>query len=131
MDEEKKDLENEVVGVEETASDNTTKLGIPVDIEAGLCYVLGWLSGIVFFLIERDNKYIQFHAAQSAVVFLGLLILQIVLGFIPIIGIITILITPFTLVLWIFLMYKAFTGVKYRVPFVADFVDKNLLKMEL
>ncbi|HXX43182.1 MAG TPA: zinc-ribbon domain-containing protein, partial [Candidatus Acidoferrales bacterium] len=44
-----------------------------------LCYVVGWITGLIFFFIDK-RPYVRFHAAQSIVVFGGLHILQIVLG---------------------------------------------------
>ena len=43
-----------------------------------LCYVLGWVTGLNFFLIDK-RPYVRFHAAQSIVVFGGLHIIQIIL----------------------------------------------------
>ena len=60
-----------------------TRSGLPENIAALLSYVLGWITGLVFLLIDK-RPYVRFHAAQSIVVFLGLQILQAVLG--PIFG---------------------------------------------
>jgi len=45
-----------------------TSLGLDENIEGALCYVLGWLTGIVFFVLEKDNRFVKFHAMQSIVV---------------------------------------------------------------
>ena len=44
---------------------NSTKFGLPENIEAILCYLFGFISGIIFFVVERDNQFIKFHALQS------------------------------------------------------------------
>jgi uncharacterized membrane protein len=45
-----------------------TALGIEENIAGALCYVLGWLTGIVFLLLEKENRFVRFHAIQSLVV---------------------------------------------------------------
>ena len=65
-----------------------TSTGLDENIAGLLCYVLGWVSGIVFILIERENKFVRFHAIQSIVVFGVLTVAGNVLGWIPWIGIV-------------------------------------------
>src|SRR4029077_1776249 len=60
-----------------------TRSGLPENIAALLSYVLGWVTGLGFLLIDK-RPYVRFHAAQSIIVFLGLQIFQAVLG--PIFG---------------------------------------------
>src|SRR5215470_4086925 len=45
--------------------------GLSENAAACLSYVLGWLTGIIFYLIDR-RPYVRFHAAQSIVTFGGL-----------------------------------------------------------
>jgi uncharacterized membrane protein len=100
-----------------------------------LCYVLGWVTGVVFFLIDK-RPYVRFHAAQSIVVFGGLHILRVVLGSVLGIGfgfgawgafsfgfLAFELIGLLSLVLWILLMIKAYQGERFRVPVAADIAD--------
>ena len=96
-----------------------------------LCYVLGWVTGIVFFLIDK-RPAVRFHAAQSIVVFGGLHIINVVLavffgtgymfgGFgafglgLAISGLISLV----AFILWILLMVKAYQGEKFEVPVAA------------
>jgi uncharacterized membrane protein len=101
-----------------------------------LCYVLGWLTGLIFYFIDK-RPFVRFHAAQSIVVFGGLHILFIVLGmffgFSMLAGglagfsfgfAIYHLIELGALILWIVLMIKAYQGVKFRVPIAADIAEK-------
>ena len=46
-----------------------TSTGLDENIAGLLCYVLGWISGIIFFLLESENKFVRFHAVQSIVTF--------------------------------------------------------------
>ncbi len=111
------------------APKNKTTLGIDENVEALLCYVLGWITGIVFLVLEKENKFVRFHAAQSLAAFLPIFVIMIIVGMIPFIGwILSILISIFTLILWLFLMFKAFKGEKYKLPVVGDFAEQQSSK---
>ena len=96
-----------------------------------LCYVLGWITGIIFLLIDK-RPFVRFHAAQSIVVFGGLTILRIGLGIMTGFGglfgfglwaMVSLLIGLLTLVLWIFLMVKAYQHELYKIPVAADIAE--------
>jgi len=115
-------------------NDNTKKtaLGLTVNMEAVLCYMLGWLTGIIFLLLEKENSFVRFHAMQSLATFLSLFIISIVAGLIPILGwILAILITPASVLLWLFLMYKAYQGEKYKLPIIGTWVEEQIDKSPL
>lgn len=106
-----------------------TVLGVEENIEALLCYVLGWVSGLIFLLLEKDNKFVRFHALQSLATFLVLFVGATILSLIPILGIlINLVLWPFGLVLWIILMIKAYKGEKFKLPIVGDFAEEQLNK---
>ena len=101
--------------------------GLDENVAGLLCYVLGWLTGLVFLLIEKDSEFVKFHAMQSLVVFLGVTVLSIALGFIPYIGwVISSIIGLIGLILWIVLMIKAYQGERWKVPIAGDFAEKNM-----
>jgi uncharacterized membrane protein len=60
--------------------------GLDENIAALLSYIFGWVSGLIFFLIEKDSRLVRFHAMQSIITFGGLSALSIVLTWVPIIG---------------------------------------------
>ena len=106
-----------------------TTLGLDENITGLLCYVLGWVTGIVFLVLEKENKFVRFHAVQSLATFLALFVISIVVGMIPFIGwIISILIAPLGVILWILLMYKAFKGEKFKLPIVGNFAEEQISK---
>jgi uncharacterized membrane protein len=106
-----------------------TTLGLDENIEGLLCYVLGWITGIVFLILERESKFVKFHAMQSLATFIILFVLMIIVSLIPLIGwFLYILIWIATLILWIFLMYKAFKGERYKLPVVGDFAEQQANK---
>lgn len=93
-------------------------------------YLLGFVTGIIFLLVEKKNKFVRFHAMQSTIVFGGVFIANIALGFIPFLGWLVGLLLSFTaFILWIVLMWKAFQGEMYRLPYVADIADQQLKKL--
>ncbi len=63
-----------------------TSTGLTENVAGLLCYVLGWVSGFVFILIEQENKFVRFHAMQSIISFGTITIIEGVLGWIPVIG---------------------------------------------
>lgn len=108
---------------------SNTALGIDENIEGLLCYVLGFATGVLFLVLEKDNKFVRFHAMQSIATFLGLFVISMVVGFIPIIGlVISPLIGLAGLILWLLLMFKAYNGEKYKLPIVGDFAEQQISK---
>jgi uncharacterized membrane protein len=53
--------------------------GISENVAGLLCYVLGWVTGLIFYFIDK-RPFVRFHAAQSIVVFGGLTVIRIALG---------------------------------------------------
>ncbi|WGI18052.1 DUF4870 domain-containing protein [Methanonatronarchaeum sp. AMET-Sl] len=115
-----------------------TSTGLSPNIAGALCYLFGFLTGIIFYFIEKDNDFVRYHAVQSMVVFGGLFVVYVVLGVVgtaltigflgSIIGLIVwlfmLVLGLLTFVLWLYLMYKAFNGEKTRLPVVSDLTDK-------
>lgn len=95
-----------------------------------LAYLLGPITGIVLLVIEKQNNFVRFHAMQSTIALGGLWILQIVIGFIPFVGLLTILLAPVQFVLWLILMYKAYSGEMYKLPYVGVMAEQQLTKMK-
>jgi uncharacterized membrane protein len=99
--------------------------GLDENVAGLLCYVLGWVSGLVFFLLETENKFVRFHAIQSILVFGAITVAGIVLGWIPFIGVVfSVLIGVLGFALWIILMIRAYQGVKFKLPWSGDLAEK-------
>jgi uncharacterized membrane protein len=108
-----------------------TSMGLEENIAGALCYILGWITGIVFFLMEKENRFVRFHAMQSIVTFLPLTIIiwiiQVLFFWVPVVGsAILSLIWILTLILWLVLMIKAYQGELYKLPIVGDFAEKQI-----
>ncbi len=101
------------------------------NLMAAASYLLGFITGVIFLLVEKQSKVVRFHAMQSTVLFGGIFVLNIALGFIPILGwLVGLLLSLASFVLWIVCMWKAFQGEMYKVPFVGDIAEKQLAKMK-
>lgn len=107
-------------------ADKTTT-GLPRNTSAALTYVLGPLTGIVFLLIEKD-PFIKFHAAQSIVVIGGLTLLWMILPFTIILLPLTPLVFIVLFILWLMLIYRAWQGDEWEVPFIGKFARKLVKK---
>jgi len=96
--------------------------GLPRNTAAALAYVLGWISGLFFLFMEKDD-YVRFHAMQSIVVFGALTILSMV----PVVGwILTPIVLLAGLALWLILIVKAYQGEKFKLPYIGNWVEKQL-----
>ncbi|MEE9583229.1 MAG: DUF4870 domain-containing protein [Dehalococcoidales bacterium] len=104
--------------------------GLDENVAGLLCYVLGWVGGLVFILIEPENKFVRFHAMQSIIVFGALSVIWIPLQFIPFLAVfIGWLLGGLGFVLWIVLMVKAYQGEMYKLPVAGDLAEKWLTKL--
>jgi len=96
---------------EESAGTNMKK-----ETAGALAYVLGPITGVIFLIINKD-PFVKFHAMQSIVIFLGLFILQWILGFTVILAFFIPIVWLVEFVLWLLLIYKAWQGQEWEVPF--------------
>lgn len=100
------------------------------NLMAAASYLLGFVTGIIFLLVEKQSRFVRFHAMQSTILFGGIFVVNLALGFIPILGwIVGLLLSLVAFILWIVLMWKAFQGEMYKVPYVGAIVEKQLAKM--
>ena len=119
-----------------SSSAASTQSGMAENVAGLLCYLLGWVTGLIFYLIDK-RPFVRFHAAQSIVVFGGLNIITIILGMFFGISLVTGGLAGFSigwalyrlvdlvgLILWILLMIKAYQGERFRVPVAADLAEK-------
>jgi len=113
-------------------SSHSADSGMAENVAGLLCYVLGWVTGIIFLLIDK-RPYVRFHAAQSIVVFGGLHVINVIFGIVFGAGFMMMggwssfglaaalygLIRLVAFILWILLMVKAYQGEKFQVPVAA------------
>jgi len=115
-----------------------TSTGMQANLAALLTYALGFITGIVFYIIEKKNKFVRFHAMQSIIVFGGFAIIAFILSviirllamikfyfFIPLFSLIGTALWLAALIIWIILMLKAYNGEKFKLPVIGDIAEKN------
>ena len=94
--------------------------GLDENVAGFFCYLLGFITGIVFLVVEKKSSFVKFHAKQSTITFLGLFVIILVMGWIPVLGT---LVWIFTLILWLILMIKALQGKRYSLPIVGKMAE--------
>jgi uncharacterized membrane protein len=103
--------------------------GLSANVAGLLCYVLTWVTGIIFVVLEKKSTFVKFHAWQSIMTFGVLTVAELILGWIPFVGwILSILIGILMFVLWIILMIQAGTGKMWKVPWAGDWAEKQANK---
>jgi uncharacterized membrane protein len=99
--------------------------GLDENVAGFLCYLLGFITGIVFLVVEKKSRFVKFHARQSTITFLSLFVISLILGFIPIIALLVYPIWILSLILWLLLMIKALRGERYLLPIVGKMADEK------
>lgn len=100
--------------------------GLDGNVAAALTYLLGFLTGILFLVIEKESKFVRFHAMQSTLVFVVVFVVNVALGAIPVIGwILYPVLWIASLILWLLLLLKAFQGEKFMLPIIGDLAEQK------
>lgn len=106
------------------------KSGLTPNLAAALSYLLGFITGIVFLLIEKENKFVRFHAMQSTLTFGCLFIANLVLTFIPFLGwVVSTLLSVIGIILWLVLMIKAYQGEEFEVPIIGKIAREQMSRI--
>jgi uncharacterized membrane protein len=110
--------------------------GLPSHVAAPLAYAGWWLTGLIFWLVERRDAYVRFHAAQSVAAFgiIAALIAGFCLMAVASLSFLPNAFTPFLgaavgtwvagVLLWGVAMWKAARGSAWRIPLAADLADR-------
>jgi len=122
---------------------NKSIFGLNENIAAALSYLFGAFSGVVVLILERENKFVRFHALQSTLCFLFLYITVAAINFvtnvissIPLLGgLFGFFLSPvgwlvylFLFVLKIYLMFRAYEGKTTKLPILGDVVWGQIFK---
>ena len=105
-----------------------TSVGLQANLAALFCYLpyIGIIASILFVILEKQSKYVKFHAIQSLIVSGFFIALSYVLGFIPVLGFpLSPIIVIVVVILWIFLMIKAYQGEYFKLPIAGDIAEQN------
>ena len=106
---------------------NRSSTGWDPHVVAALAYLFGCVGGLVVLAIEKDSRYVRFHAMQSTITFLVVAVIALVLGSLPIIGILayTLFVIGIAAV-WFVLMFKALNGDVYKLPYIGDIAEQRV-----
>ena len=102
-----------------------TSTGLKENVAGVLCYVLGWITGILFLILEPNNKFVRFHAFQSILVFGAISIVSLIFTPVPILGaVIRWILFVIGFILWIVLMVMAAQEKKYKLPWTGNLAER-------
>lgn len=132
-----------------TASTHGTGSGLDENVAGALSYLFGVITGVIFFVVDRENPFVRFHAAQSIVLSVGAFVVFAVLSVVSTVvttvlfagggsgagfalfGLVSLLVTLLWSVValglfavWIYLMLRTYQGETVRLPLVAGFADR-------
>lgn len=114
--------------------------GLAPNVASLLCYACPCtlVTGIIFLIIERENRPVKFHAWQATmlgiaifVIYIALWILQAALAFslgplAVVMGLVSFIVNIGALILWIVCMVKAYRGEIFKLPIIGDMAEKQL-----
>ncbi len=108
-------------------------MGMAQNTAAGLSYLGVWITGLIFFFMEKQNRFVRFHAMQSILFFGGLSILVFILNIIAGSGIAFLslaaacvagLLGLAMFIGWIVLMIQGFQGKYFKLPIIGDYAER-------
>ncbi len=107
-----------------------SSLNLDQNVAGLLCYLGTVITGIIFLIIEKKNKFVRFHAMQSICFFVAIWVVTFVLGFIPFLGwALSGLISLAGIIGWIVLMVKAYNNEYYKLPVIGNLAEDFLKKI--
>lgn len=109
--------------------DKKSIFGLNENYVSALSYIGLFVSGLIIYILEKDNKTVRFNALQSTVFFILAFILTNLIGVLPILGGLISGILNFAIIVsYLFLVYTAYKGVMYKIPFIGDIVYDQINK---
>ncbi len=123
--------------VAESGGTRVTARGIPANLAGALCYLGGFVSAIVFLVLDpyRHDRFVRFHAFQSLVFSVAWIALYIALGILEsllpstLLHLVATLSTFVSLALFcvaLWLMYRAYNKELFKLPILGDLAEKQM-----
>lgn len=133
---------------ESTTFDATeTSTGLDENVAGALAYFLGAITGVVFYVLEPENPFVRFHAAQSIAITGVLFVVSVVFSIVGVmmsaiffsgstggflvgglvslvLGLVWLVVVLGTFGLWIYLLIRAYQGKTPRIPIAAGLADR-------
>lgn len=90
-----------------------------------LAYLLGWITGLIFLFVGKDDPDVKWNAANSVIVFGGIQIIIIVLGFIPVVNLLSVILGLVAFVYWVIFLIQGLQGTGQRIeaPLIGSFIN--------
>lgn len=102
-----------------------TAIGLSRNTTAAFAYLLGWITGVAVILLEKKDRFVRFHAAQS-IIFFGAITL---VNFIPFVGGWLSRVTSLIgFVVWLICIIKAYQGEEFEIPIIGPFAKSQIKK---
>jgi uncharacterized membrane protein len=108
--------------------------GLDPNTAALLTYLLGWVTGLLFLALEKDDGYVRFHAMQSVIFFGVVTLVAVVLWLLLMVPYVNILFMVLLSLLWLFafaawaiLMLKAYQGNRFMLPWAGERAERRAL----
>jgi uncharacterized membrane protein len=101
-----------------------TSMGMGARTAGLLSYLGGWVTGLIFLLLKRENRFVRFHAMQSLIFFGAMSMVTAVFSQIPLLGFIGDGLGFVSFICWIVLMVSAARGRYYKLPIIGDYAEK-------
>ncbi|MBI2340613.1 MAG: DUF4870 domain-containing protein [Deltaproteobacteria bacterium] len=114
--------------------------GLAPNVASLLCYICTFITGIVFLIVEKDNRDVRFHAWQAIIFGIAMLVVQIALSILgailgavaSVLGAIIAILAPVVwlvfFIFWVICMIKAYQGERYKLPILGDMAEKQAAK---
>ena len=123
-----------------TGSPAATGSGLTSNLAGALAYALGFITGILFLVLEpyKNDRFVRFHALQSIFFSVGCLafsiawsivfgILSSISGWIWVAALpIRLLISLGFFLLWVYVIYQAYSQREYHIPLIGDLAAKQV-----
>ena len=103
-------------------------MGMDQNVAAGLSYIFGWVTGLIFFLMEKQNRFVRFHAMQSILLSVAYIVLAIFIGIVtfvlPFLWFLGNLALLGMIVVSVILLVNAFQGKYFKLPVIGDYAER-------
>jgi uncharacterized membrane protein len=127
-------------GPEPGTTAKSTSTGLPSNVAAAIaCIPLA--GGIIFYILEKHDNFVRFYAMQSIILggawflfYIVAMVVSLIFHGVPVIagvleffwGLVATLIYIAFLVVWIIATVKAFTGVRWEIPYIGPMARKQM-----
>ena len=108
---------------------------LDANVAALLAYIATWLSGLIFYLMEKDNRFVRFHAMQAILLGGSAIVILIVFSVLwsvtayiswilgSLFGLVGLLIWLVVLAAWVMCMVKAYQGQQFKLPILGNIAE--------